>query len=422
MSKSVLVIGGGVAGSAIAYFLGEKGYKVTLIEKYDRVGGLASTHSYAGHLYEFGPHIWFWPGGPQDEVNAVVDRLTEGKLFHVDRKLFSYVEADRARYRYPIHLSDVSRMPERDTIMAELAAHRGPDMKLAASEGLPQLGQCMFGEYFRATIGNVLYSKFMEQYSWKMWNIPGDQLKTSMVWADRFNHAYSKGTALPPYDPIKFEDHTLGKGIQFQVYPEGGWNMVWNRMVERAEVVRDTVDRIVDDGKAPYLRCTSGETYRFGSFDHVVNTIDVDNLWGEDVLPYTGRMIVPLLIPGIEYVFPEGAESIHYSGAEYQTRVTEMKVITRQKTNDAFLLIEIPILPGAEHCLPENTVAAAGHNNLFCTKAYAQQSEHAIALHRSFVARGAHIRNLLHCGRHAQFRYWGMPETVNSALQLSKEM
>ncbi len=32
----------------------------------------------------------------------------------------------------------------------------------------------------------------MANYTWKMWNIPGNELETSMVWADRFRHAYTQ--------------------------------------------------------------------------------------------------------------------------------------------------------------------------------------------------------------------------------------
>ena len=60
----------------------------------------------------------------------------------------------------------------------------------------------------------------------------------------------------------------------------------------------------------------------------------VDDLWGEDTLPYTGRMMIPLLIPGLRSAFPEGAESLHYSSCEFQTRVTEMKVITQHDSPD----------------------------------------------------------------------------------------
>ena len=64
-------------------------------------------------------------------------------------------------------------------------------MKLI-EEQLPELGNCKFADYFTAAIGQTLYQKFMANYTWKMWNIPGDELETSMVWADRFHHAYTK--------------------------------------------------------------------------------------------------------------------------------------------------------------------------------------------------------------------------------------
>ena len=57
---------------------------------------------------------------------------------------------------------------------------------------LPELGHCKFADYFTAAIGPTLYEKFMANYTWKMWNIPGNELETSMVWADRFHHAYTQ--------------------------------------------------------------------------------------------------------------------------------------------------------------------------------------------------------------------------------------
>ena len=89
MNKKVLILGGGVAGSSMAYYLTEKGYEVTLVDKNSRVGGLARTCYYSGHPYEFGPHIWFWPGGPDDPVNHTIVKLTNDELFHIDRRLLT---------------------------------------------------------------------------------------------------------------------------------------------------------------------------------------------------------------------------------------------------------------------------------------------------------------------------------------------
>ena len=420
MNKKILVLGGGVAGSSMAYYLTEKGYDVTLVEKNSRVGGLARTCYYAGHPYEFGPHIWFWPGGEDDPINNTVVRLTKGELFHIDRRLFTYVEADRRKYRYPVHYQDIDQMPEKDQIHRELNKNRDAAQKLIA-EQLPELGQCTFSDYFTAAIGQTLYQKFMANYTRKMWNIPGDELQTSMVWADRFHHAYTKpgektaARGLSGYDPIKFEDHTLGKGIRFQVYPKGGWNEVWNAMVARSTVVRDRVVGIRDEHKQAHALMASGEKYYFADYHTVFCSIDIDDLWGEDTLPYTGRMMIPLLIPGLAGAFPGGAESLHYSSCEFQTRVTEMKVITRHESPDTLILIEVPVLPGAAQCFPKNTIDYALDNNLFTEKAYPQQSEQAFATYHAYVERGKKIANLRYVGRHAEFKYWGMPETVNSA-------
>jgi UDP-galactopyranose mutase len=421
-NKKILVLGGGVAGSSIAYYLSEKGYDVTVIEKNSRVGGLARTCFYAGHPYEFGPHIWFWPGGKDDPINRTIVTLTNDELFYIERRLFTYVESDRRKYRYPVHYQDIAQMPEHEQIHRELRKNRDENLKLIERQ-LPELGNCKFADYFEAAIGPTLYQKFMADYTWKMWNIPGEELETSMVWADRFQG--EKGA--PPargvsgYDPLKFEDHTLGKGVKFQVYPMHGWNAVWDAMVARSTVIRDRIVGIRDEHGRPHVLTAGGETYHFADYRTVFCSIDVDQLWGEDTLPYTGRMMIPLVIPGLEHAFPEGAESLHYSSCEFQTRVTEMKVITRHESPDTLILIEVPVLPGAASYFPRNAIDYALEHNLLAEKAYPQQSEQAFATFHAYIDRGKKIPNLRYVGRHAEFKYWGMAETVNSAYRKSLE-
>jgi len=192
-------------------------------------------------------------------------------------------------------------------------------------------------------------------------------------------------------------------------------------MVERATVIRDRVVGIRDEHKQPHVLMASGEKHYFSEYHTVFSSIDIDELWGEDALPYTGRMMIPLLIPGLKSAFPEGAESLHYSSCEFQTRVTEMKVITRHESPDTLILIEVPVLPGSSKSFPKNAIDYALENNLFAEKAYPQQSEQAFATYERYVERGRKIPNLRYVGRHAEFKYWGMPETVHSAYVKSLE-
>ena len=414
--KEILILGGGVAGCALAYFLKKKSrdYNVTIIEKNKGVGGLSRTYYYAGHPYEFGPHIWFWT---DEELNSHIKELTNNELYYIKRKLFSFIEKDNKKYRYPIHFSDIKDMPDKDVIVEQLKKNRNEEFKLI-EEKLPIIGECTFEDYFTAALGKNLYSKFMEDYTWKMWNIPGNKLQTSMVWADRLKSHYKK---LKAYDPLKFEDYTLGKDINFQVYPKKGWNVVWEKMAEEAKVVNDEVIKICnEDSDNPYIS-TKKRKYYFKDYFAVISTLHIDLLFGEDKLAYTGRMIVPLLIPDLPVALSENTESVHYSGSEFQTRVTEMKKITKHESKNTLLLIEIPITSKInENAFPENVINFAKKKCLFCKRAYPQQSKEMLEMYEKYKKRSKRIKNLYLCGRNAEFKYWGMPETVNSAFQLVK--
>lgn len=408
--KKILILGGGVAGCSAAYFLNKKGYDVTVLEKNDYVGGTARTHYYAGHPYEFGPHIWFWP---HDDINNVVRELTNDELYYITRPLRSFVEKDNQFYRYPLHFDDIALMPDKEVILKQLQTNRDKNFKLIEAK-MPVIGQCSFEEYFVAALGRNLYDKVMKNYTHKMWNIPGDELKTSMVWADRIKNNYE---GLKSYDPLKFGSHTLGQGLSFQVYPKKGWNVVWEGMARGARMRFGViVDRIKKDG-GRYVLLTNKGPFRFEDYEAVISTLSIDELWGEDTLPYTGRMIIPLLFPKRSVLFPDAIESIHYPGFEFQTRVTDMKKITKYKSKDSLIIVEAPIVSGAKHAFPDN-VTQEKHMKL---KAYPQQSRQAISLYERYVDKSSKIKNLFLLGRLAQFKYWGMPETVHAAHKLVSE-
>lgn len=435
MSKHILVLGGGVAGCSLAYFLYKKGYEVTIIEKLGKkVGGLARTYYYAGHPYEFGPHVWFWQD--PSPANDVVRELTNNELFHVGRRLFSFVAEDEKLYRYPIHYEDIKDMPDKKEIEKFLHLHRNEDHSLKYDE-IPTIGKCTFADYFCAAIGKPLFNKFMRNYSWKMWNIKPEELQTSMVWADRVKHSVEgskKGT--PGYDPIKFTDHCLGQELDFQVYPKVGWNIVWDGMVRNATIIKgDVIGIYNEDSKHIAVRLEDGTNQLFPIYDYeaVISTLGIDHLLRKEKLPYAGRMMIPVMLPYDNQWFPAGlnmdvfpgcAESIHYSGAEFHTRVTDIDLITQYESiNGRLLLVEVPISAEMqEGCFPENTITYAKENNLFAKDCYAHQSTTAIARYQELLQMSKDkYPTLHHCGRHAEFRYVGMPETVDSAYKMVEE-
>jgi UDP-galactopyranose mutase len=389
MTKA-LVIGAGVSGCTSAYCLKQKGYEVTVMEKTNRVGGLSHTNFYHGHPYEFGPHVWFWP---KERENKLIYDLCEDGMYEVDRKLFSYTED--GLYRYPIHYDDIQDMPNADMIKQQLVYNRDFSNKLNYG-AIPKIGECKFSEYFRAAIGSVLYDKFMKEYTYKMWGISGDELETNMVWADRMKTQ----DKIFEYDPIKWENHSLGKGLA-NWYPKSkrGWNVVWENMVKDCNVI---FGKKVDN------------TYNFSQYDIIICTMSPDAFCKEDALPYNGRLIVPLLVPGNAQVYPKGTESIHYADNSPATRTTEMKAITRYESSDSLLLIEIPIDGTKESAFPQN-IMIPEH---FCKHCYARQTPEAIKQYEEYIIRiNTTHPNIIFAGRHGMFKYWGMPEVVQNAIE-----
>ncbi|MDD5226535.1 MAG: FAD-dependent oxidoreductase [Candidatus Omnitrophica bacterium] len=55
-NKTVVVLGAGLAGLSAAWALRKNGYRIVILEKLDRVGGLAITKSHDEYRYDLGPH------------------------------------------------------------------------------------------------------------------------------------------------------------------------------------------------------------------------------------------------------------------------------------------------------------------------------------------------------------------------------
>ena len=65
-SGKAIVIGAGLGGLASAMRLGAKGWRVTVIDRLDRVGGRGSSITQGGHRFDLGPTIVTVPQGLRD--------------------------------------------------------------------------------------------------------------------------------------------------------------------------------------------------------------------------------------------------------------------------------------------------------------------------------------------------------------------
>lgn len=69
---SVLIVGGGLSGLALAHALEAQGADYHLVEARGRFGGRIKTERYGEGYFDMGP-AWFWPGQPR--IAALIDQL-----------------------------------------------------------------------------------------------------------------------------------------------------------------------------------------------------------------------------------------------------------------------------------------------------------------------------------------------------------
>ena len=366
--KTAIVIGGGVAGCTWAHMLGLKGWRVTLIERAPVLGGGCQTLWWGGHPYTYGPRHLFTPHAHVFEW--LHERVPLRRLGHY---LLTYVERDGAFYSYPIHADDIPLMPDRGEVERQLRERPSP----ATARN--------FEEYWIYSVGEILYSKFVKNYSRKMWQIESNTVLTDF----RFD---GKGVGLQT-------GSRQVKADWFVAYPHSlnGWNDYFDICAKTpgVEVRLSTKIEAFDPVKRGVR--IGGEWL---TADIMVSSLSPDLLfecqWGE--LQYIGRDFMKLVLP-VEHVIPDPIFFLHYANDETFTRVVEYKKLTGHKSPTTLLGIEIP----------------SKSNKLYPYPIKEQQD-------LADRYRGACPDTVFNVGRMGNYRYYDIAMIVDEAMRLGKDL
>ena len=101
----ILILGGGPTGLYAARVLTQRGHAVTLIEKEERPGGLATSHSRSGNWYDLGVHMLHeFDRGIFEDIR---DHVMGDERIEV--ALDAKIRWAGAFYRYPLQFGDMVR-------------------------------------------------------------------------------------------------------------------------------------------------------------------------------------------------------------------------------------------------------------------------------------------------------------------------
>lgn len=101
MEKSVLVIGGGIAGLTVAYRLKQDGFEVTLLEQNSRLGGAIHSEIVDGFLTETGPNTILETSPLVTELVRDLD-LEDAKVYANEESKIRYIARDKTPVPLPL--------------------------------------------------------------------------------------------------------------------------------------------------------------------------------------------------------------------------------------------------------------------------------------------------------------------------------
>lgn len=213
----VAIIGGGPAGLTAAYELTKNGQQTLVLEKGDKVGGIARTEMYKGYRFDIGGHRFFTKVG---EVNELWQEVLGDEFIEVPRLSRIYYQGKF--FDYPLSLLNTLSNLGVFTSFMILMSYLNAKAKAAIRR--PEVET--FEDWVTHCFGRRLYLTFFKTYTEKVWGIPCDKIQAE--WAiQRIRGVSLKRAVLSALFSNKSKKTaSLIKSFQ---YPVLGPGMMWER-------------------------------------------------------------------------------------------------------------------------------------------------------------------------------------------------
>lgn len=212
-----VIIGGGPAGLTAAYELTRHGNKPIVLEKLDKVGGIARTENYKGYHFDMGGHRFYTKS---EEVQQFWDEIL-GDDFLVRPRL-SRIFYKNKYFNYPLKpLNALFGLGPFEGFLIGMSYLRW--------RVFPYREEETFEQWVTNRFGKRLFNTFFKSYTEKVWGISCSELKAE--WAAQRIKDLSLKTAVlnmffKPQNVIK----TL---IEEFHYPRRGPGMLWTAVKDK---------------------------------------------------------------------------------------------------------------------------------------------------------------------------------------------
>ena len=323
----VAVIGAGPAGLTAAYLLSKDGYKVTVFEGDDIVGGISRTAQYKGYRFDIGGHRFFTKIEP---VQAIWEELLADEFISVPR--MSRIHYRGRYFDYPLKamnaLQGLGLVNAVRIVMSYINTQLNPS---PVEEN--------FEQWVTNRFGKRLYEIFFKTYTEKVWGIPCTEIRAE--WAAQRIQGLSLAKAIASAAALNKRSTKIKSLISEFRYPRLGPGQMWEAATERirslgnqvllkhhVSAIECEVDATDGTRRVTAVRAMTPDGEARFPADHVISTMPVRSLVralmpaapepvrrAAEGLRYRDFLVVALILD-TEDLFPDNWIYIHTPGVK----------------------------------------------------------------------------------------------------------
>ena len=361
-----LIVGAGFAGSVLAERIASQlDKKVLIVDKRNHIGGNAYDYYDENGIlvHKYGPHIF------HTNSKKVIDYLSQftdwRPYFH---RVLAVVEGKKVPV--PFNLNSIYELfPKRyaNKLEEELIKTFGYGQKV------PILKLRETSNRELKFLADYIYDNVFYGYTLKQWELKPEELDPSVT------------SRVPVYvsrDNRYFQD-------TYQLMPRDGYTKMFERMLSHKNI------KIL-------LKTDYKEIINIIKFDKLIFTGPIDEFFdyqfGE--LPYRS-LVFDFQSINSEYYQEVG--TINYPNNNNYTRITEFKYITGQRSINTSIAIEYPLrYEHNRNLIPYYPIPKKENNELYS----------------QYLTEAEKLRNVIFCGRLADYKYYNMDQIVARALNI----
>jgi len=366
VSKAILIVGAGFAGSTYARELAEHGFSVQIIDKRPHIGGNAYDEIAPSgvRIHKYGPHLFH-----TNNEEVVLWLVRFGEFVPYQHKVQAEL-ADGSCVPLPINRRTINAVFGTD--LKDEAAVRA----FLASQAISIAAPANAAEYLYANIGKPLTELFFRPYTHKMWGRDLEDMDASVV----------------KRVPIRYDDEDrYFPTDRFQILPRHGYTGVFERMLDHPNIrinLAQPFDRSLMRG-----------------FVHCFNSMPIDEYFDQRFgpLPYRSIRFHHEDVPA---AYGKGYATVtNYTDAERFTRETDWSRMPGHR------VIEGPLktVTREEPCDYQD-------NDLERYYPVNTSDGRYDRAHDSYRALAERVGNMTFIGRCGTYQYLDMHQVINQSL------